>query len=184
MKPRTDDQLLIKQCLDGKDIGYSQLYQKYATSIFHSILRLVSDRAEAEDILQEVFVSVFSNREQLKKLENFEAWTRRIAINTSISRIRKKKIHFSDIELINEIEINDQHEDLEWQEDKIAEIYAAIAQLPASARTIVNLYVFEDLSQEEIGKMLGMTHTAVRSQYHRAKNRIAQMIKGGVYYGG
>ena len=67
-------------------------------------------------------------------------------------------------------------------EDKIIEIQKAIENLPADARTIVNLFLFENIPQEEIANMLGISNTTVRSKYHRAKQKIAQILQQTMYY--
>lgn len=184
-KAELSDKELIDLCLAGNGKGYTQLYNKYARSIFSSIYRLVNNTAEAEDLLQEVFVMVFSNTERLKGLESFEAWTRRVAVNSSISHLRKRKMFFTDIDSMrgDEPVQEDVREELDWQKSQIEDIERAIAALPETTRTIVNLFLFEEMSQEEIGQTLGLSHTAVRSQYHRAKNRIAKTIKEKVCYG-
>lgn len=174
---------MIERCLIGDRTGYSLLYSRHAKSIYNSILRLVQNSAEAEDLLQEVFAQVFLDTRRLKKVENFEAWTRRVAINSSISYLRKRKLFFTDIDTVNGQEIADGAEDIDWEESQVEEIQAAIEKLPDTAKTIVNLYLFENMSQEEIGKSIGMSHIAVRSQYHRAKAKIAQEVKKKSYYG-
>lgn len=185
VRAELNDKELIDLCLAGNDKGYTQLYNKYSQSIFSSIYRLVNDTAEAEDLLQEIFVMVFSNTERLKGLESFEAWTRRVAINSSISHLRKRKMFFTDIDNVRGAEIaQDEVEDEpDWQKSRVEDIEKAITSLSEPTRTIVNLFLFEDMSQEEIGKTLGMSHTAVRSQYHRAKNKIAKSIKEKACYG-
>ncbi|MCL7988206.1 RNA polymerase sigma factor [Sphingobacterium sp. lm-10] len=183
MKAGWTDKELIDLCLAGKDSGYTWLYERYATSIYNSIYRLVNNMAEAEDLLQEVFVNVFSNVNRLVELDSFEAWTKRIAINKSISHLRKRRVYFTDIDSIKGGEIPQIEEDNAWQQSRVEDIEKAIEQLPDTARTIVNLFLFEDMSQEEIGEIVGLSHTAVRSQYHRAKSKIAQMIKEKGCYG-
>lgn len=183
MKASWTDKELIDLCLAGKDSGYTRLYERYATSIYNSIYRLVNNIAEAEDLLQEVFVNVFSNVNRLVELDSFEAWTKRIAINKSISHLRKRRIYFTDIDEVQGSEILRDDEENEWQQSRVEDIEQAIERLPDLAKTIVNLFLFEDMSQEEIGETLGLSHTAVRSQYHRAKQKIAQMIKEKGCYG-
>lgn len=180
---RIADKTLIAWCISGNENGYTQLYNRYAKPVFNSVCRLVADIAEAEDILQEVFVSVFSDPGRLKEVENFEAWVKRVAINKSISHLRKRKIYFTDIEEsaiadTGEEEMNDSLE----LECRLEDLRNAIADLPAEARTIVSLFLFENLPQEEIGKMLGLSHNAVRSQYHRAKKKILQTLKHKTYH--
>ena len=155
------------------------LYERYSVPVFNTICRLVNYQvAEAEDLLQESFVTVFSNMERLKEVDSFEAWTKRVAINKTISFLRKRKVYFMEIGETEQAQLTDEdEEDVEWKESKLEEIERAIGDLPETSRAIVNLYLFEGLPQEEIGKLLGMSHTAVRSQYHRAKNRIAVQLK-------
>ncbi len=155
------------------------LYQKYSVPVFNTICRLVNFQvAEAEDLLQETFVSVFSKMERLKEIESFEAWTKRVAINLSISHLRKRRVYFQELDDTAHLDIADDDDDsIRWRESRLDEIEQAIASLPETSKTIVNLFVFEDIAQEEIGKLLGMSHAAVRSQYHRAKNRIAAQLK-------
>ena len=108
---------------------------------------------------------------------------KRVAINKSISHLRKKKVYFTDIENAS---IIDEGEELLIEkyelEDKIIEIQKAIENLPADARTIVNLFLFENIPHEEIANMLGISNTTVRSKYHRAKQKIAQILQQTMYY--
>ncbi|MGJ1203824.1 RNA polymerase sigma factor [Sphingobacterium lactis] len=169
------DKELLDRCEEGSDQGYAILYDRYAKGVFNTIYRLVADLHTTEDILQEVFIDLFRDIGRLKRLENLGAWANRVAINKSISELRKNRMFF--------VEIGD-HEPQDTSENdlsekvgleaKIGELAEAIQELSPQARTIVNLYLFEDMSQEEIARMLDISHVAVRSQYHRAKIRIAQ----------
>lgn len=165
-------------CEAGRDQGYAILYDRYAKAIFNTIYRLVTDLHTTEDILQEVFIDLFRDIGKLKQLESLGAWANRVAINKSISELRKNRMFFVEI---GEYEPQDTSEtelleklDLEA---RIGELAEAIEELSPQARTIVNLYLFEDMSQEEIAGVLEISHVAVRSQYHRAKIRIAQNMK-------
>lgn len=172
------DKELITLCLEGQERAYALLYERYSVPVFNTICRLVNQQInEAEDLLQETFVAVFSNMERLKNVESFEGWTKRVAINLSITHLRKRRIYFEEIMDQQLAQDTEEEEYAAWKENKLEEIEQAIEELPETARTIVNLYLFEDLPQEEIARLLGMTHTAVRSQYHRAKNRIASKLK-------
>jgi RNA polymerase sigma-70 factor (ECF subfamily) len=73
------------------NVGYSLLYQRYSKAVFNSIFRLVNERQEAEDILQEVFLKAFSEIKSLKNSESFGGWIKRIAINHSLNFLRKRK---------------------------------------------------------------------------------------------
>ena len=84
-------------CLNGKDSGFTELYNRYAKGIYNSISRIVSHTGEAEDLLQETFFTVFSEMEKLKGVVSFEGWAKRVAINRSISHLRKRKVQFSEM---------------------------------------------------------------------------------------
>ncbi|WP_316802754.1 RNA polymerase sigma factor [Pedobacter nototheniae] len=177
------DQELITMCREGKDSGYTGLYNKYAKGIYNSISRIISHTAEAEDILQETFFSVFGDLDKLKGINNFEAWVRRMAINRSISHLRKKKIVFSELgdtqfAAEEDYDLNEN----EIFENKVEDIKKSIEALAPGFKTILNLYLFEKLTQEEIAGMLGLSHATVRTQYHRAKKKILLSLKDKSYY--
>ncbi|WP_036601018.1 RNA polymerase sigma factor [Olivibacter sitiensis] len=180
---KIDDNELIAMCLAGNDLGYTELYHKYAKSVYNSICRVISHTGEAEDILQEAFLLAFEDMERLQNVASFGAWIKRIAINRSISHLRKRKIQFSDVEQVDKAdeEVYDMEENILF-DCKVEDIKKAIALLPDGYRTIVSLYLFEEIPQEEIGRMLGISHNTVRTQYHRAKKKIVQALKEKTYH--
>lgn len=170
-------------CQAGNELGYTGLYHKYAKGIYNSVHRIVSHTAEAEDILQETFLSVFGEIERLGGLASFEAWAKRIAINKAVSHLRKKKIQFADLDDmdIGAEEEYDLHEN-EIFENRIEDVRNCIEQLPQGYKTITCLYLFEEIPQEDIALMLGISHNTVRTQYHRAKKKILLLLKDKTYH--
>ena len=170
-------------CQADNDLGFTELYQKYAKRIYNSIHRIVSHTAEAEDILQETFLTVFKEIDKLSNVLNFEAWVKRIAINRAISHLRKKKIEFSEVEF-TDIEAEKEYDiqENELFETQIEDVRKSIECLPQGYKTILCLYLFENIPQEEIGAMLGISHNTVRTQYHRAKKRVLLSLKDKIYY--
>lgn len=168
-------------CKRGDPAAYTGLYNQHAAAVYSSILRLVEHTAEAEDILQESFVAAFEGINGLKNTSGFRSWVKRIAINKSIDLIRKRKLRFveldpgwvfeDDSDLVDEAEFR-------FTVDAISD---AVAALPDGYRTIFNLYVMENIPHGEIAQMLGMENATVRSQYHRARQRILGMLKEGGY---
>ncbi|MXV17120.1 RNA polymerase sigma factor [Hufsiella ginkgonis] len=178
------DSELIALCQANRDLGYSGLYQRYARRVYNSIHRFVSHTAEAEDILQETFITVFREVAQSSRIQNFEAWAKRVAINKAISHLRKKKIEFSEIDYMEmSDEVFDDAEDNELMENKLEDIRNSIDNLPQGYKTVVCLYLFENISQEEIAMMLGISHATVRTQYHRARKKILSSLKDKAYHG-
>lgn len=170
-------------CQANNDLGYSELYKRYSRRIYNSIARIVSHQAEAEDLLQETFVTAFREIEKLNNVISFEAWLKRVAINKSISYLRKRKIEFTELSY-TEPEAEPEYDNTENQlfESKVKEVRNCIDNLPHNYKTIVCLYLFENIPQEEIANMLGLTHTNVRSQYHRAKKKILLSLKDKAYH--
>ncbi|MBC7566306.1 MAG: RNA polymerase sigma factor [Pedobacter sp.] len=180
---KISDQELIAMCRSGKDSGFTELYNRYARGIYNSISRIVAHTGEAEDILQDTFFTVFSELDKLVGVLSFEGWVRRIAINRSISHLRKQKIQFSDVsELEIAAEAGYDPSDDEIFDCKVEDIKRGIEELSPGYKTIVNLYLFEKMNQEEIALMLGLSPVTVRTQYHRAKKRILLSLKDKLYY--
>ncbi|WP_461789305.1 RNA polymerase sigma factor [Pedobacter sp.] len=179
-----NEQELVQQCIAGNEKGYTTLYNKYAKRIYHAVYRVVGNSVEAEDIVQEAFCIAFERIDGLKNQGNFEGWVKRIAINQAISALRKRRMVFTDdgqLDVVADEEV-DIDEEFIFQ-CQVDDVKKAIADLPDGYRTIVSLHLFEDMGQEEIGKMLGINHATVRSQYHRAKKKIFIALKDKAYYG-
>ncbi len=180
----THEEALIALCRAGNDTGYTELYNKYAKHVYNSICRIISHTAEAEDILQEAFYLAFKDINRLQNASSFGAWVSRIAVNRSISSLRKRKITFADVE---ENDIPDtggyDEEENALFDCKVEDIREAIDQLAPGYKAILSLYLFEDMPQEEIGKVLGISYNTVRTQYHRAKKKVVQSLKNKTYHG-
>ena len=167
---------LIAMCKNGDPAAYTELYNQHALAVYNSIIRLVKHTAEAEDILQESFVAAFQGIAHFTATGGFRAWVKRIAINKSIDWIRKRKISFVELEPhlvhVKDKELTDESV-LQYTMDTIAD---AIELLPDNYRTIFNLYAVENIPQAEIAQMLGLEHATVRTQYHRAKQKLLSIL--------
>ena len=175
-----NDQDLIRLCREGDSECFSELYMRYHKMIFNSILRLVVDFAQAEDLLQEVFITLYQEIMKGHQIEHFGGFSRRVAINKAIRFLRSSK----DMLVLGDGYQNvadGESQDEEYFEMKVEEVKKAISSLPAGYRTIVNLYIMEGLRHEEIAELLGVSHTTVRTQYHRAKKKILSLVSKGDY---
>lgn len=173
---------LVAMCRRGDPAAYTMLYNEHSTAVYNTILRLIEHTGEAEDILQESFVAAFQGINGFKNTGGFRAWVKRIAINKSIDHIRKRKMRFVEFEpglVSEEDEITDEAE-FEFTMDAVSD---AIGALPDMYRTIFNLFAVENIPHAEIAQMLGLEHTTVKTQYHRAKHKILNTLKVGGYCG-
>ncbi len=185
MENQLSDRDLLAMCQSGNESGFAQLYHRYAKKIFNSIYRILSNQEESEDILQETFVEFFSKSDKWHAVLNVEAWLRRMGVNKAISLLRKNKQYHTPID---DLEIRDEGEDelleKEWRECRLTDLESVIDQLTGIPKMIINLYLFEDMSHDEVAESLGMTAVAVRSQYHRAKKKIYEQLKERYNYAG
>jgi RNA polymerase sigma-70 factor (ECF subfamily) len=169
------------QSIKSDRTAQMQLYSEYYRRIYNSCFRILRDRYEAEDAMQESFLKAFANIDRYDSRTPFDAWILRIAINTAIDRLRKNRIEFVDY---NDALIASRIDDADDEKDeqalvmeKVEQIKAAIEQLPNPARVIVNLYLIEGYDHEEIAGILKIQPGNARIQYMRAKQKLIEIIK-------
>ncbi|MCH5598066.1 RNA polymerase sigma factor [Niabella ginsengisoli] len=166
----------VELCREGDRKAYHQVYHRYAKGMLNSSMRVLNNLADAEDIVQESFIDAFNSLEKFTYRSSFEGWLRRIVINKSISLLRKRKIQWVDSETGN-LESGDDHAfDEESFTADIEKIKKAIAQLPENYRVIFNLFVVDELKQEEIAALLKISHSNVRTIYHRARKKVIDAV--------
>lgn len=168
---------LARRCRTGDQLAYTEVYRLFARKIYNTILRFVAHSGDAEDILQDCFIDAFTKMDTYLGTGSLEGWIRSIAINKSLSHLRNRKMSMFELDAdIHQVaDLDEDH--LEFMPYTCEQIHRAILQLSDGYRTIVNLYVFENMPHEEIAKVLGISHSTVRSQYHRAKKRIGFLLQ-------
>jgi RNA polymerase sigma-70 factor (ECF subfamily) len=173
------DNHIIKRCLKGDRKAQMQLYTAFYKRVYNSCFRLLRDKQDAEDAMQESFIKVFSGLDKYGSVIPFEAWIVRIAINTCIDKLRENKMEFVDCEnrFLSGIEEENEEEDWEQISGKVEQVKTAIALLPDSSRIIISLYLIEGYDHEEIGGILNIQPGASRIQYMRAKQKLVELLK-------
>ncbi len=170
---------LIEDCKSGSQYAYNQIYYGCAKGVFNSIIRIVNHREEAEDILQETFISAFKNIENFRNESSLFGWIKRIAINKSLNSLKKKKLQWSEVSVDN---LNIEEEENQWNniELKIADISDQLNNLPNGYRLIISLYLFEGYSHKEIALELGISESTSRTQYVRGKKKLRELLNTAV----
>lgn len=159
------------------------MYDLYAKPMLNSSMRIVNNLADAEDMVQEAFCDAFSKIHSYRPEVPFEGWLRRIVINRSISHVRKKRGFLVDIEGIPVADKQDEETvDEGLFEYDVKRVKWALQQLPRPQQLIFNLFVIDEVPQDEIATMLGISHANVRTTYHRVKNKIFNMLKSETYH--
>jgi RNA polymerase sigma-70 factor (ECF subfamily) len=171
---------LLDGCKTGDQKAQFKIYKLYYKAMYNTSLRIVNDTMEAEDIMQESFLSAFEKIDTYSGTVSFGAWLKRIVINRSLDALSRRKAIFEDIEL--HVGIRDESsEDSVRKEEldiKVEEVKEAIDRLPDGYRIILSLYLLEGYDHDEIAEILNISSSTSRSQLSRAKQKlIAEMKK-------
>jgi len=169
---------LLDGCKTGDQKAQFQIYKLYYKAMYNTSLRIVNNSMEAEDIMQESFLSAFEKIDTYSGTVSFGAWLKRIVINRSLDALGKKKAVFEDIEshfgiMDNSPEDHDRNEEVDV---KVEEIKEAIEKLPDGYRIILSLYLLEGYDHDEIAEILNITSSTSRSQLSRAKQKLVQEL--------
>lgn len=165
---------LVEKCKTGHSSSQYELYELYVDAMYNIGRRMLNSKEDAEDIVQESFVSAFKNLNSFNYESTFGAWLKRIVINKSINYLKKKAIPVVPMETHEYYLTTDTPEKVEAVD--IKKVKAGIEKLPAGYKQIINLYLIEGYDHIEIGEVLGITTSTSKSQYHRAKKKLIQII--------
>ena len=165
---------LLERCRRKESSACRELYDQYARAMFNISLRIVNDKDEAEDILQESFIKAFSDMTRFNSLPEFGGWLKRVVVNHSLDIIRKKKPNFVPLEDAEFTESSEKEEDIQYD---INEVMSCVQLLPHGFRVILTLFLFEDYSHKEIALMLNISEGTSKSQYNRAKNKLIELVQ-------
>ncbi|MDD3365293.1 MAG: sigma-70 family RNA polymerase sigma factor [Syntrophomonas sp.] len=178
------DEILTAQTLRGEVSAFEKLVDRYKKSVFAIIYRMTGQYQEAEDIAQEVFITVYQKLYQFDSSKKFAPWIHRIAINTCISSLRKNNKVISlnfDETFTKQYESEPLHNygnpesALERNELK-TEIRAALLELPESYQSVLILRYQLDLNNREIAETLGVSKENVEVKVHRARKALRKII--------
>lgn len=169
---------IIKRCLKKDERAFDKLYHLYASKFWGISRRYANSSDEADDILQESFIKIFNNLEQLKEPKNFEAWGKRIVINTALYAVKQKRLFdLSITDLKEEVAEENESRSLELMDDMdITDLIDLMDHLPTGYKTILNLYAVEDFTHKQIADILNIKEATSRSQYFKAKNAFQKII--------
>lgn len=173
---------MITACIQGERSAQYALYKQYSKAMYNICYRITNDPEDAQDVLQEAFLSAFKKLQSFKGESSFGAWLKRIVVNASINHVKKKRILYMPIEGHEaEIGTDIQDEDLILEIDRVKD---AIQNLPDGFRTVLSLYLFEGYDHREIASILGITESTSKSQYNRAKKRLKEILRERIYING
>lgn len=184
-----DDLVLVRRIAGGDDAAFETVVLRYQDRVFSFCLRLLNDRAEAEDLAQDVFLTLYRSAGDFRGESLFSTWLLRIAKNQSLNRIkyldRRGRLGRRSIEEIHEDRLVPAAGEREApaSPDAIVEggqtaaiVQSAIAELDPQHRDVVVLRDVEDLSYEEISGITGLPIGTVKSRIHRGRSALAERL--------
>ncbi|GAB1404572.1 MAG: RNA polymerase sigma factor [Lentimicrobiaceae bacterium] len=173
---QNDDMLIIGQVLDGNLAAYASLVDRYKDMVFTLVIKIVRNHEEAEEVAQDTFIKAFQALSNFKQEAKFSTWLFRIAYNTAISRIRRKKIVNAPIDdkLIENYSTDDVRQHMEHleTEEKLKLMNQVLQQLPQDEQMLIELFYHNKQSVEEISVVTGLTESNIKVKLHRIRKKI------------
>ena len=169
--------------MKGDRAAQHELYQQYAAQMMVVCLRYCRCREDAEDVLQEAFIKVFSHIDKFRQDSHLAYWIKRIVINTALNHHRKS------VYLYPHLDIDEVHhlgtEDPTLSGFQFQELLNILQSLPQGCQVVFNLHAIEGYKHREIAKLLNISEGTSKSQYARARSLVKEMItkKGEVKHG-
>src|ERR1700733_13424454 len=151
------------------------MYNRYSPKMLGVCYRFAHNREDAEDMLQEGFIKVFSQLHTFQNKGAFEGWIRKIIVHTCINNLKKNKRFNESVDLVYASALQTREESVP-SIVQAKQIVECIRILPIGYRTVLNLYAIEGYSHKEIADMLDIEESKSRSQYTRAKQMLEDIL--------
>ena len=186
----TDEQKRIRLIAGYLDAGdrkaaateYAYFVKKYSQQVLDFTVRMVSCMADAEELAQNAFIKAFNKFEKFEQRASFLTWISRIAFNESINHLRRRKLHYVDIDEVPVADCNLLDDELSTgNEERIKLMEEAIDILPPDERMLVHLYYYEDKPLNEIAYVMDVEPNALAVRLHRIRKKLLVTIKQKEY---
>ena len=170
-------QQLIQACKQGDQKAQFEVYRLYYVAMYNTTLRIVRDSDDAEDVMQEAFLKAFTKLKTYRGEVSFGAWLKRIVINKALDflRLKRELVSLDEVGEIEEFQ-DDPTETMETAH--MAEtIKRAMFSLPEGYRIVLSLILLEGYDHEEVAGILNISNATSRTQYHRAKKKLIELLQ-------
>jgi RNA polymerase sigma-70 factor (ECF subfamily) len=191
MKDKKQDAVLIESFKKGSVLAFEELISKYETRSFNLALRLTKNQEDAEEVLQDVFSTVYKKIGSFEGKSAFSSWLYRIVVNASFMKIRKRNqrptVAIEDLSpsarqayVEEDSSLISKSDSFTYRRETREALEGAINKLPAEYRNVFILRDIDGLSNQEVGEILGLTLPAVKSRLHRARLMLRKKLSS--YY--
>jgi len=175
------EQQLIESIKDGDTKAYANLVNRYKDLVYTLAIRMLKHREEAEEVAQDTFVKVFKSLDKFKGDSKFSTWIYKITYNTCLDRIKKNKKHLKDVAIdeftFNKLDSIDNALEHMIKEEKHTLIKNCINKLPEDSSALLTLFYFEELSLDEISKIINVEANTVKVKLFRARKKLAVILE-------
>ncbi|OAF15214.1 sigma-70 family RNA polymerase sigma factor [Bradyrhizobium neotropicale] len=175
----TSDDMLLESIADGNRTAMHILYCRHNVRVYRFILRIVRDATAAEDLVSQVFLDVWRTAGQFQGRSQVSTWLLSIARFKSLTAMRQRR--FEDIDQEDVREIPDEADTPETsldRSDTSAILRACVAKLSPAHREIINLVYYHEKSVEEVGAIIGIPQSTVKTRMFYARKQLADLLKG------
>lgn len=177
----TNDQVYIDSILNGDANVFAVLVDRYKDLVYTLALRMMKHTEEAEEAAQDTFIKVYKSLDKFKGESKFSTWIYRVAYNTCLDRLKKNKRQQYTVEIneYTEHQVKTLDNALDNIEAKEREqtIQDCLALLPSEDSFLLTLYYFEELSLDEIGKIVGLKPNNVKVKLFRSRKKLATVLR-------
>lgn len=175
-----DEHEIIQGCLKGESFFQEKLYKIHYNTLLKICARYVTNMIDAETLLNDSFLKIFTNLKSFQNKGSFEGWMKRITVNTCLDFLRTKEFNHS--RKLVEMKDSNAGTSVHLEEGIIQQLefkalVKLIQELPGTMKVVFNLYIFEDYSHKEIGEELGITENTSQWYLHQARKAIKEKIK-------
>ena len=168
---------IIQLFIEGNRVGFDKIYEAYSSGMYSICLRYLRCDDDAQDVLQESFIKVYSARETYDVTKPIGAWIKTITIRTAINYIRKNyKDELVDDERRFDV-IQPEQPDVEEADSLKGRLTSVLEKLPEGYRRVFQMHAIENLTHKEIASYLGVTEGTSKSQYSKAKKMIQKLLE-------
>ncbi len=176
---------IIEKSKSGDSAAQYRLYSLYAKAMFNAAYRMMGNREEAEDMLQESFTDAFMRLHSFRYESGFGTWMKRIVINHCLNEIKRRKAELQFFDDMSMFDSRTENVDSGYESGlSVENIKAAMEHLPNGSKMIFSLYLLEGYDHTEISQILKISESNSKSQYMRAKQKIKEVLKTMNYEAG
>ena len=174
-----DDHELVARIRAGDQRAFSELIDRYKARIYHTTLRILGNREDAEEAAQDTFVRAHRGLENFRGDATFSTWIYRICVNTCLNLLEsRKRFKAQDIDRtpVEDLPFVESPESDFEEEDMQARIFPALEKLPAKYRTVLVLYHIQHLAYQEIAGIMQMPMGSVKTHLFRARAMLRERV--------